>query len=60
MYVIEISDVTQEDATLKIVLCLTFGVKNKPFGFSSQLDTLYQNQVFLHQKCILQNVHAQF
>ena len=60
MYVIYISDVNQEDATLKFVLCLTFGVKNKPFGISSQIDALSQNKGFLHQNFILHNVHAQF
>ena len=25
-------------------MCSTFGVKNKPFGFSSQPDALSQNQ----------------
>ena len=43
MYVIDISDVTQEDTNLKFVLCLTFGVKNKPFGFSTHSDALSQN-----------------
>ena len=60
MYVIEISDVTQEYTTLKFVFCLNFGVKNKPFGFSYQLDALSQKQGFLHQKIMIQNVHAQF
>ena len=60
MYVIEISDVTQEDETLKIVSCLNFCVKNKPFGFSSQIDALSQNQGFLHKKYIVQNVHTHF
>ena len=58
MYVIEISDVTHEYKTLNFVLCLTFGVKNKPFGFSSQIDALSQNQGFLYQNFIVQNVHA--
>ena len=60
MYIIEIYDATQEDEALKFVLCLTFGVKNKPFGFSYQLDAFSQNQGFLHQNFIVQNVHAQF
>ena len=57
MYVIDISDVTQEDTTLKFVLFLTFGAKNKPFGFSSQLDALSQNQGFLNQKSTVHNLH---
>ena len=60
MYVIDISDVTQEYTSLKFVVCLIFGVKNKPFGSSSQLDALYQNQGFPHQNFTLQNEHAQF
>ena len=60
MYVIEISDVTQEYTTLNFVLCLTFAVKNKHFGFYSYLYALSQIQGFLHQSFILQNIHAQF
>ena len=60
MYVIDISDATQEDTTLKIVLCLNFCVKNKPFGFSSQLDALSQNQGFLDKLFMVHNLHAQF
>ena len=39
---------------------LDFGVKNKPFGISYQLEALSQNQGFLHQKIILLNLDAQF
>ena len=60
MYVIEISDVTQEDVELKNRLVFDFFVKNKPFVFPSQLDALSQNQSFLHQNFIIQNVHAKF
>ena len=60
MYVIEIYDITQDNTTLKFVLCLTFGVKNKPFGFYSQLDVLSQNQGVLHKHFIVHNVNEHF
>ena len=60
MYVIEISDITQEYETLKLVFFLTFGVQNKPFSFSSQIDSLSQNQGFLNQSFIVHNVHANY
>ena len=49
MYLVEIYDVAQEYTTLKFVFFLTCGVKNKPFGFSYQIDALSQNQGFIHQ-----------
>ena len=60
MYVIDIYDVTHEDATLKFVLCLNFYVKNKALSFPSQIDDLSHNQGFLHQNFIIQNIHAYF
>ena len=41
-------------------MCLNFRVKNKPFGFSSQLDALFQNQGFLDFFLMIHNLHAQF